>query len=246
MAQRYKGIARYVHIMKPSAPKGSDKLRYAINLLIHKSDPQCAVITAEIEAAKKNGFPSGFPAGADVCWHDLAVTEPANTAVKDYMCLKASSNVEFDRPHFVDQSFTQFIDPMADSNATGKVVYMDGYIGSYDKGSGGVKCYPNGVLVTEEVGAIPTDALSSKPDAKSMFADIGTGGTQAAPQQVAPYPASPPPPAPNTEPQYVMTAKAAGNTRQQLLDNGQGWTDELLLSQDMMTLPGGVKPSFAT
>lgn len=244
MAKRYKGIARYVHIMKPGAPKGSDRLRWSGNILIHKNDPQCATITAEIEAAKQNGFPSGFPANGDVCWHDLAVTEPANIALKDYMCLKFSTNVDQDRPHFVDGGFNQFIDPMADSNATGKIVYVDGYIGSYDKGKGGVKTYLNGMLVTEEVGAIPTEALSSKPDAKSMFGDIDTGGTQAT-GAPAPSPASPPTPAPNAEPQYVMTAKAAGNTRQQLLDNGQGWTDELLLSQDMMTLPSGVKPSFA-
>jgi hypothetical protein len=64
------------------------------------------------------------------------------------------------------------------------------------------------------------------------------------PSPTAPSPQAPSP-APNAAPVYQMTDKAAGNTRDQLINNGQGWTDELLISQGMMLPPGGVTPSFA-
>ena len=134
---------------------------------------------------------------------------------------------------------------MADSNAVGKFVYVDGKIASYDKGSGGVKTYLNGVLVTDEVGPIPTEALSSKPSAENMFADIAGGAapTPAPNATPAPTPATPPEPTPTA--QYVMTERAQGMTRADLLTSGKGWTDELLISQGLMLPPGGVKPSFS-
>lgn len=43
-------------------------------------------------------------------------------------------------------------------------------------------------------------------------------------------------PAPQGEPVYTMTEAAAGHSRESLLAGGLGWTDELLISQNMMTV----------
>jgi len=228
---KYKGIARYAHVITPGAPKGTDNKQHSINILIHKSDPQCAIINAEHESAKANGFPGGFPANGNVCWTDLAITDPGAPALRDYMCLKASTKPEYGTPVIVDAGLQPIMDPAWDSNVSGKIVYIDcSAIQAYNKGSEGVKAYLNGVMDTGEVGAIPVESLSSKPTAETMFGN--------ATQQAAG-------PGPNAAPTYAMTAKAAGNTREQLIANGQGWSDELLISQGMMVAAAPATPSPA-
>ena len=158
-----------------------------------------------------------------------------------YMVISGNANAD-SKPQVVDANLQPVIDPSLACAGTVCWVAFNSFVYNQPVNKG-VGAGLNGVMVTGEMGVL--GRLDGKPSLETMFAGVNdTAGTQAAPQQVAPSPASPPPPAPNAEPQYVMTAKAAGNTRQQLLDNGQGWTDELLLSQGMMTLPGGVKPSF--
>ncbi len=290
---KLKGIARYAHVITPGAPKGSDNKQHSICLLIHKSDPQCAVINAEHEAAKANGFPGGFPANGNVCWSDCAITEPGVPALRDYMQLKTGTKVEHGRPVMVDMGLQPIMDPAWDSNVSGKVIFVDCAFAAYDQVSKGVKAYLNGVMDTGEVGTIPVESLSGKPTAETMFGASPQAATPApndaptytmtakagvntrdqliangqgwtdelliaqgmmiatAPSPTAPSPAptapqpTAPSPAPNAAPVYQMTVKAAGNTRDQLIANGQGWTDELLISQGMMLPPGGVTPSFA-
>jgi len=252
---KFKGIARYAHTIKASAAKNTDNKQFSISILIHKSDPQCAVITAEHEAAKANGFPGGFPADGNICWTDLAVTEPGAPALRDYMQLRASTKEEFGRPVLVDVGLQPIIDPSWDGSSAGKIVFIDcSAIQAYNKGSSGVKAYLNGVMDTGEVGAIPVESLSSKPTAETMFGASPQTATQQqapaagpvpTPQAPSPAPNAAPSPAPNAAPVYTMTDKAAGHTRDQLLANGQGWSDELLISQGMMLPPGGVTPSFA-
>lgn len=290
---KFKGIARYAHVITPGAPKGTDNKRHSINILIHKSDPQCAIINAEHESAKANGFPGGFPANANVCWTDLAIAEPGATALRDYMNLKTSTKVEHGRPVLVDMALQPIMDPAWDSNVSGNIVFVDCAFQAYGKGSSGVKAYLNGVMDTGEVGAIPVESLSSKPTAETMFGSsapqtatqqaagpvyqmtdkaagntrdqliangqgwtddllisqgmmIAAAPTPAAPTLAPPAPLAPPSPTPTAAaPVYQMTDKAAGNTRDQLIANGQGWTDDLLISQGMMLPPGGVAPSFA-
>ena len=251
---RVKGIARYPHVINPSAPKGSDKQRFSLSILVHKSDPQCAAIHNEIEQVKQNGFPAGFPANGHVCWKDLAVEEPNNPAVHDYMSLSANTLATNGRPTLVDHTLQDVIDPGVEGRMEGTVVYADVGVASFNQVSQGVKAYLNGVMVTQEAGAIPKEALSSKPDANSMFGDI-TGGAPApafnaptpaqpaAPAFNAPAPAAPvPPTAPAPEPQYVMTATAQGVTREAY--HQAGWTDAQLVENGLMQPPAGVTPSW--
>lgn len=252
----YKGIARYVHLVRADAPKGSDKLRYSVDLLIHKQDPQIAAITAAHEAAKANGFPMGFPANGHPCWVDLAVTEPGNVALSQYMCLKATTGVEFGKPETVDANIQPIIDPSLDGNLTSQVIWLSTEIASFDNVSKGTKAYLNGVMATGEQGAIPREVLSSKPTAQQMFAGVSAVAPQMGvpvpvpgqqPVAMAPpvpqMPAAPVPPvAPPVAPQHVMTAAAQGATYEAMIAGG--WTDEALIANGMMAPPGGVVPAF--
>lgn len=258
---RVTGIARYAHVVNASAAKGADKKNFSICALIHKNDPQVQSLWQQQEAAKLNGFPSGFPNNGNVVFEDLAITEPNSPLLRDYMQLKASTGEEFGRPVLVDMNLQPIIDPSWDGSSAGRIVHIDvSEFTAYDKGSKGVKVYLNGIMDTGEMGAIPADQLSSKPTAESMFGDVGGAApwvqqpaAPAAPavpavqQPAVPNMAPPSPMAPPSQPaqpQYVMTEKAQGMTREQLLANGQGWTDELLISNGLMLPPNGVTPSF--
>jgi len=234
---KYKGIARYCHMVNPSSPKNSDKLSYSIVILIAKDDPQCAQITAEVEAAKKNGFPSGFPAKAQTNWNDCAVAEPENLAVQNYMAFKASTNADQTPPYFVDSGIQPIIDPAMDGKIVGKVVLIDAGVASYNKGEGGVKAYLNAVMDTGETGPIDPGLLSSRADAASIFGDYVQG---AAPPPAPPSPAAPPPPAPNAV--HQMTDKATATYEGYVT---AGWSDEQMIIAGVMLPPGGVEPSFS-
>ena len=234
---KYKGISRYCHMVNPSKPKNSDKLSYSEVILIHKSDPQCAQITAEIEAAKKNGFPSGFPAAARTNWTDCAVTEPDNIALKDYMAFKASTDADQGMPVFVDAGLQPIIDPGMDGKITGKIVWIEAAVRSYPKGDGGVKAYLNGVMDTGEKGPIDPTLLSSRPDANSLFGDVANGAQTPATTQAPPGATTQPPPS-----IHQMTAKANGDTYEDLIANK--WTDDMLIAHGLM-LPPTATPSFA-
>ena len=234
---RVKGIARYTHIANPSAPKGSEKKRWSISTLIHKNDSQIAMINKEIEQAKANGFPSGFPANAHVCFVDCAIAEPDNTHLRDYMSLSANTSVEGGtKPHFVDANIQPIMDPAADGNTDGMVVFADVGIASYNQVSSGVKAYLNGVMVTDEQGAIPREALTSKPDAAQMFSDVGASpaatGANPPTASAPPAPNAAPPPAPA---QKQMTAKANGVSYEDHI--ASGWTDELLIQHGLLNPP---------
>lgn len=239
----YKVIARYCHIAKPGSAKGSDKLSWSIQGLIHKRDPQLPTLVAEIEAAKKNGFPSGFPAKGDTCLLDCAVEYPGSAALQDYMILKAKTSVDTGRkPHFVDINAQPLIDPMCDSNITGHYVYIDVGIATYNQASQGVKAYLNGVMDTGEMGPIALEHLSSVPSAHAMFS--GVMSAPPSPPMVSPVgmmapPAAPapmaPPPAPPAAPVRTMTPKAAGATYESFISNG--WNDAMLIEHGYM-MPG--------
>ena len=238
---RVHGIARYPHIANPSAPKGSDKKKHSVSILIPKTDPQCAMIQAEVEAAKANGFPSGFPQNATTCWEDLALTDPANIAVANYMSLKSSTNVDNGMPRIVDANIQPILDPAIDSNMIGMMIYVDVGVASFDHVSKGVKAYLNGVMVTQQAGAIPKESLSNKPDAKSMFGDVAPFDLAAPKLNIAPAPQPlAPPPLPDTA-VHQMTAKANGATYESMIQ--AGWTDVTMVEQGMMIPP--VATSFA-
>lgn len=236
-------IARYVHIINPGAPKGSDTKSWSIALLLPKTDPQVAQLQAEVDAQKAAGFPNGFPPRGTLCLVDMAVEEPDNAALAQYVMLKASTRIDGgNKPHFVDASVQPIIDPAGDGNAVGNIVNADVNIIHFDQGNGGVKAYLNGVMDTGTKGSIPMEALSSKPTAAQMFAGHQNANVQApAAQQTAatppgptPPPSAPPetPPAPPFGP--VMTDKATTSYEEYI---AAGWTDQLLIQHGYMMAP---------
>ncbi len=248
MRDKVKGIARYCHIANPSAAKGTDNFKYSINILIHKTDPQCAEITQAFDQAKANGFPSGFPQNANTAWDDCAIVEPGNAALKDYMCLKANTNVENGKPDLVDHNIQPIIDPAIDGSITGHIIWAAvSQPMTYTQGSNGVKVYLNGVMDTNELGPIPEEALSSKPTASQMFGDVAGGAS--AGQTAGPGAISPPgtvagpgaiSPPPEVDP-HQMTATAPGAYDACI---AAGWSDDLLIEHGHMLPPGGQKPAF--
>jgi len=230
---KVKGIARYPHVVKASSAKDADKLQYSISILIHKSDDQCMVIDKSLNEAILNKYPKGEPAKFGTCWKDCAIEEPQNELLKDYMSLKLSTNADIDKPPVVDSSIQPIIDPSFDNQLAGKIVWVTGGIGCYERGGNhGVKVYLNGTLDTGDMGDLPRESFSSKPTAEQMFSDVAVNS-----------PSTVPSPAPPTaSPVYQMTAKASGASRDQFVE--QGWTDESLIKEGYMLSPIGVSPSF--
>ncbi len=232
-----KGIARYSHVLKPSSPKGSDKLKYSIQLLIHKSDPQCSQIQSAIDEAILNGFPQGLPEKFFNCWNDLAINEPENEVLKDYMSLSISTNADRDKPPVVSTDLKPIIDP--GTQIDGKIVWVVGGVNTYDQVTKGVKVYLNGTCVTTEAGPLPLEAISSKPTVEQMFKDIVSIPVPTSNPQTPPVPAAPV----ASTPVYQMTAKAKGASRDQFIS--EGWTNEQLITEGYLLPPSGITPSFA-
>lgn len=233
MQMKIKGIVRYPKLMKARDYKNDGNFKYSVDLLIHKSDPVCQEIEKTMNEVIANEYPKGAPKGFKTCWSDLA--ESGNDALKDYMLLKASSKIE-NKPNVVDRNNQPVIDPSIDGTITGQLVWIAGGFGCYPQG--GIKMYLNGVLLTGEMGPIPTEAISSKPTAEEMFADV----IQEEPVASMGFPPTAPIPTPPSLSKYQMTAKANGATRDQLIE--KGWSDEQLIAEGLMLPPNGVTPSF--
>lgn len=238
-----KGILSFPSIFTPSIAKGATVAKYNGVLLLPPNDPQVATLQADVAQAKLETFPSGYT-GQDECLTAYDV----KYAGKDYYDPRFTGWWVFsftaqadDKPAVVDMAHQPIVNP-GDVHS-GIVVYVSAGISGYVKGKGGVGGWLNGVMSTGEVDP-NYGRLDNKPSVEQMFAGVGAG-QQAAPMpsNVAPKPPVPPQQAP-PQPQYVMTAKAAGWTRDALIATGD-WTDETLISQGLMQPPGGVQPSFA-
>src|SRR5210317_937405 len=239
---KIKGIARYAHLIKPSAPKGSDKLKYSVQLLVHKSDTQCAEIQKAVDEMFQNKWPSNKPKNLHSCFKDLEIEEPGNPSLADYMTLKCATSAEFDRPILADESLEPIIDPSIQID--GQIVWVEVNIGAYEHPlNSGVAAYLQGTMVTSEKGALPVDAITAKPSAKTLFGDVANvKPSVSSPQDNDLPPAPPAPPVENKE-QYQMTPKAEGRSREVFLDSG--WSDEMLIREGYMLPPNGVTPSFS-
>ena len=234
MAQfKVKGILSYPHLNSPRAIEAGKDPKYSASVLILKTDPQVATIQAIIEQEKLNGWPSGFPATGKVFMKE----SPDHP---EYMVINGNAKAE-DKPAVVDMNRAPVMDPSL--ACAGSICWVAFNSFTYDQAvNKGVSCGLNAVMVTGEMGAL--GRLDGRPSVESMFADVAEGGAPTPAPNAAPVPTPATPPPPTPTPQYVMTEKANGCTREQLINSGQGWTDELLIEQGMMLPPGGVKPSF--
>lgn len=249
-----KAIISFPKLFVAKPAKGSTEPQFGAGFLFPPNDPQIAQIQAEVDAAKANTFPKGFPASAGVCFEaydtKFAGKEYYDPRFSGWHVLSTTAKQD-SRPASVNMAGQPIMDPA--KVYSGAVVYAHVGIGGYVKGKGGVGGYLNGVMLTEEEP--PMGRLDGKPSVEQMFAGINATNQPAPPstpvappvQQApvapaAPVPQAPTPPAP-AAPAYVMTEKAAGATREAFKANG--WTDAMLVEQGYMTLPGGVTPSFA-
>ena len=244
-----KGIISFPTLFTPKVAKGATDPKFGVSVLLPPTDPQVATLQAEVDAAKANGFPSGYT-GQDECFG------PYDTkyAGKDYYDPRFSGWFVFscsakadDRPAVVDPVHTPIIDPS--QVFSGMVAYVNAGISAYTKGKGGVGGWLNGVMVTAEEP--PMGRLDNKPSVEQMFAGVAGAApvtAQAAPvpapnAPVAPAPVAPVAPAPVAPvapaPALQMTALANGVTLESYLAT-PGWTEELLIEKGL-----AIRPSFA-
>lgn len=259
-----KGILSFPTLFQPKPVKDAQgnptgDAKFSATLLLPPTDPQLAALQAEVEQAKANTFPSGFPAKGDLC----LVPYDTKYAGKDYYDPRFTGWYVFsctakadDKPAVVDMQHQ----PIVDSSVvcSGAVVWLNAGISGYTKGTGGVGGWLNGIMATGELSEY--GRLDGKPSVDQMFAGVGDAPAAAPQAPVTPAPQAPvaatppptapaaptppvPPAAPPAAPQYQMTAAANGATREQM--HAAGWTDETLIAHGMMLPPGGVQPSFA-
>ena len=234
MQFKVKGIISYPHLYQARAVEAAQDPKYSVSVLIKKTDTQVAAVQSVIDQEKLAGWPSGFPVAGKVFMKDCAVAFPEDPRLHGYMVISGNSQLK-DKPVVVDMSMTPVIDPS--QIYAGAVCWVAFNSFCYKKAvNKGVAAGLNAVMVTDEVGEL--GRLDGRPSVESMFSDV-VGGSAAA---VAPSPAAPPV-APSTPPDYVMTPAAGALVRDDYIK--AGWTDQQLISQGYMTLPGGVKPSFA-
>lgn len=247
----YKGILSFPKLFVPKAAKGSTDLKYGGQIIIAPNDPQVAVITAQVEAAKLDAFPSGYT-GADCCWGLYEEKIQPNSSYYDprfagWYVLSFSAKEE-DKPAVVDMAHQPIIN--SGEAHSGAVVWVSLHIGGYTAGRGGVGGWMNGVMLTGEEP--PMGRLDNKPTVEQMFANVGAppiptpahlahkpGAPNMFPDTAAPLAPTPPPPAPPAPaPTLQMTAAAKGVTYETYMAT-PGWTDELLIAQGL-----AIKPSF--
>lgn len=241
-----KGILSFANLfqarqLKDAAGNGTGDPKFGMALLLAPNDPQVAMIQATVAQATKDTFPSGMGNKSDVCFslydEKYRGKDYYDPRFSGYWVLNATAK-ESDRPAVVTQTMQKIIDPGA--VYSGMVVYASVNIGGYTKGTGGIGCWINGVMVTDEEP--PFGRLDNKPSVEQMFAKV-LGGTAAAPVSTPPAPPAPlaPPPAPPAAPVRRMTAKAETTYEAYI---AAGWTDSLLIQHGYMESPTGQPLSF--
>ena len=248
-----KGIISFPALFTPKLAKGATEPKFGATILLPPGDPQIAAIQAEVDAAKLDGFPSGYT-GADECFGPYDV----KYAGKDYYdqrftgwhVFSCSAKAD-DKPSVVDQAYQPIIDPS--QVFSGMVAYVNAGISGYVKGTGGIGGWLNGVMTTAEES--PMGRLDNKPTVEQMFASVTgapaphvaangapvahPGVANAAPAPAAPQPLAPPAPAPAPPaPALQMTAAVNGVTLEAYL-NTPGWTEQMLIDQGL-----AIRPSF--
>ena len=226
-----KGILSFPALFTPKTPKGGNEPKYGATVLLPPTDPQVALIQAEVQQAKLNGCPNGYK-GKDECFgaYDTMYQgkEYYDPKFSGWFVFKCSAKAD-DKPSVVDMNRMPIVDPSL--AYAGAIVYVSANISYYEKGSGGIGGWLNGVMVTDEAPTM--GRLDNKPTVDQMFASISGGATNVPPVPGVTPPAPPAPPA-----QLVMTAAAAGVTYEQYMAT-PGWTDEMLIAQGL-----AIKPSF--
>ena len=181
-----KGVARYPRVMTAAEFKNDGKFKFSVELLVLKGSEDFYKVDKTFNELFKNTYPSGPPKSMKKCWKDLAIEEPENTDLSNYMALKLSSGKAYP-PSVIDAARQKVIDPSADGQILGQDIYVQGKLFSYANQSQGIACYLNAVMFTGVDGVIPKESFSKAPSAESIFSGIGEGPvTPSAPAMAPP------------------------------------------------------------
>jgi hypothetical protein len=238
-----KGIISFPTIFIPEVAKGATEPKYTATLLLPPTDPQLPAIQAEYNAAALEQYPSGVPAGTNVCFalYDAKYQgkEYYDPRFSGWHVLSCSAKAT-DKPHVVGMDHQPITDPGAVPSGT--VVWLNMGMSGYSKGVGGIGGWLNGVMSSGEVDPV-IGRLDGKLTPEQMFP--GGGAPAAAPGAVAPpvapaAPAAPPaaPMAPPAAPAAKVMTATATNTYDEYI--AAGWDDAALIANGLM-----IQPSFA-
>lgn len=196
MAGTYKGILSFPALWTPKLAKGATEPKYGLQLLFPPGDPELTRIWNDYQIALKETYPSGVvPPKADFCLMNYKAKfegkEYYDPRLADWWVFSCSAKAD-DRPAVVGMDGQPIIDP--GSVCSGMIVYVNAGISGYNKGTGGIGGWLNGVLSTGEMGQL--GRLDNKPSVDQMFAGITGGAPVGGPPAAAPgaaYTASPAP-----------------------------------------------------
>ena len=238
---KVRGILSYPHLFSPREVVKGGPPKYSTGLLIAKTDTEMVSrVQNAFDEAIRDGFPSGAPRKMKSTLKDAAEEFPDRVdTLGGYYYI---STYSLEQPPVVDQSLSPVIEP--GQVYPGLMAWVALGVFTYKGPPPGVSAAVNGVMLTGEEG--PLGRLDNKPSVEELFGELATEGTAPAPAPapaqgacVAPVVAPPPAPAPSGP---VMTEKAGGVPYEAFI--AQGWTDEQLLAQGYIALPGGTPPAF--
>jgi hypothetical protein len=241
-----KGIQSFANLFqarraRDAAGNETGEPKFNLTLLIAPNDPQVAMIRGVVDQVIRDTFPSGMGNKSDVCFslydEKYRGKDYYDPRFSGWWALTASAK-ESDRPEVVNMNYQKIVDP--GKVFSGMVVYASVNIGGYTKGTGGIGCWINGVMVTDEEP--PFGRLDNKPTVEQMFAKV-LGGTATAPVSTPPAPPAPlaPPPVAPAPVARRMTAKAETTYEAYI---AAGWSDVLLIQHGLMESPTGQPLSF--
>jgi hypothetical protein len=260
---------------KPMAVGGSD-LRYSVQVLISPTDTKnIQRLQAGLQEAIQNGYPSGMPAGTKVS----VTSYDERCAGKDYYDDRFSGWINIScsakpesKPAIVDSNKQPIIDP--GKVFSGCLATVSINFAKYEKGTGGIGAYLNGVMtegVEGQMGRLDgrptvdvmfgesTVALPATPAAPAVPGMTAIPGAPAAPvipgapavpgapaaAPVVPItPVVPGPPAPVTPAAPVRQMTTAANGVSYEEYRKIGWTDQQLIDAGYMLPPGNVPTAF--
>lgn len=241
MSYKFKGILSFPVITAnalANKKKADPGAKYGLTLIFLPGDAQIEEIKRIVDTEIADGYPNGMPGAAKVCfslyderYKDKDYYDPRFAGSYVLSCSAPEGSFS-PQQHVIDSNMQPIMDPA--QVYAGAVAWVNVGISKYSKGTGGIGCWLNGVLITDEEP--PMGRLDNKPTVEQMFSSVAA--TPTTPRAVTPPPA---PATPPLAPSLVMTPKANGATYDQFIS--RGWTDTMLIEQGYATK--SVTPSFA-
>lgn len=229
---------------------GSPRVQYFTAIAITKTDPGWAALWAQLNEAASYGFANNEQAAADFAWKYVDGDDPKQSGKPGFAGCHVLKFTNGFAPRVYDRNNAMILDEKAIKR--GDFIRISGDAAGNGCAAGdGAGLYLN-VSLIQLVGY--GEEIATGPDAEEVFGSVplpatlpaGASATPVASGTIAPPAnnaaavpatpdspgAAPPPPPGATSPQYTMTPKAEGKTREMF--HTAGWTDKQLIDNGYM------------